>query len=163
MAAAPASDARRFLLSRACHASLIVLVCFLMEALTLSSRSFFAVIMVTFEDEFDSSRTVVSALRSLQLIVQALATPVGGQLADLFPRTTLCVGLSLCGGSLLLAATARATWQLFLTYGFLAGIGYGCCATGAASPVGISITTKYEIFGTLASVDQTWYHRSAIS
>ena len=37
----------------------------------------------------------------------------------------------------------------------LAGIGYGDCATGVALPVGMSMTTRYDILGTLASTDHT--------
>ena len=45
----------------------------------------------------------------------------------------------------------------------LAGIGYGCCHCGGESPVGMPMTTKYEIWGTLAYTANTWYHRRQIS
>ena len=95
-------------LSRGTHGFLIVMLCFLIEALTLSSRSYFAVAITEFEDQFGLSRTAVSACRSVQLVTQALATPVGGQLADNMPRTALCGGLAICGASLILAALAAS-------------------------------------------------------
>ena len=43
----------------------------------------------------------------------------------------------------------------------LAGIGYAACDCGSAAPVGMSMTTKYETWGTLASRAHTEWYRSA--
>ena len=118
-------DARTELMSRGTQGVIIVMLCFLLEALTLSSRSYFAVCLEMWEDEFSVSRTAVSSCRALQLVAQSLATPVAGQLSDSFPRLTLCFGLVVVSVSLLTSAAATRSWHLFVAYGLLGGVGFG--------------------------------------
>lgn len=130
------------LLSRTGHAVAVVCLCFFIEALTLSSRSFFAVAMTSFERQFSLSRTAISACRAVQLVTQALVTPLGGQLADASPRLAMAAGLGVCGASLVLAAISTTAWQLFLTYGFLAGIGYGATNYNVAAAIIIVVVPE---------------------
>eukprot|EP00929_Paragymnodinium_shiwhaense_P035888 TRINITY_DN19314_c0_g1_i4.p1 TRINITY_DN19314_c0_g1~~TRINITY_DN19314_c0_g1_i4.p1 ORF type:complete len:419 (-),score=35.17 TRINITY_DN19314_c0_g1_i4:988-2244(-) len=131
-------------LSPALHACLLVALLFVVEAVALASRSFFVVVLPRWEQEFGFTRTEVSLCRALQLTAQATFTAIGGQLADRSPRLTLVGGLSVLGGSVLLTSLCSAPWPLFVTYGLLAGCGYGVTNYNVASSILVRVVPEHR-------------------
>ena len=88
------------------------------------SRRTFTVFFKSFESEFSLTRAVTSGVLSVHMVLSSLFSILGGWALDRYgPRTiTLLMGLFI-GLSLLLTSQANATWQLFITYGFLFSLG----------------------------------------
>lgn len=121
----PAPSPLPLLTAEYMHAAAVIAICFVIEALALSARSYFAVCLELWEKDFGVNRTTVSSCRAVQLIAQAIATAVAGQFSDSRPQLTLSFGLALVGASLLASAASQTSWQLFLAYGLCAGVGFG--------------------------------------
>ena len=68
---------------------------------------------------------------SVLIVLQTFLSPFQGYLVDVFgPRMLLSIGSILTGLSWVLAAGARTTFELYLTYGLLGGIGTGIIYVG---------------------------------
>jgi MFS transporter, OFA family, oxalate/formate antiporter len=71
---------------------------------------------------------------SVLIVLQTFLSPFQGYLVDVFgPRMLLSVGSILTGLSWVLAAGARTTFELYLTYGLLGGIGTGIIYVGVVA------------------------------
>lgn len=119
---------------------IIVGICFLALAMTFSARSSISQIMEPLERDLGWNRSTTSGAASLALVVMAIASPIVGNLVDRFgPRVLLSAGLAAVGGGVLLAAGAHASWQFYLAYSVIAGIGFGTAATHVVSTI-VSLT-----------------------
>jgi OFA family oxalate/formate antiporter-like MFS transporter len=68
---------------------------------------------------------------SVLIVLQTFLSPFQGYLVDIFgPRILLSIGAILTGLSWVLAAGARSTFELYLTYGLFGGIGTGIIYVG---------------------------------
>jgi MFS transporter, OFA family, oxalate/formate antiporter len=68
---------------------------------------------------------------SVLIVLQTFLSPFQGYLVEVFgPRTLLSIGALLTGLSWVLAAAARSTFELYLTYGLFGGIGTGIIYVG---------------------------------
>src|SRR5580700_5219152 len=68
---------------------------------------------------------------SVLIVLQTFLSPFQGYLVDVFgPRVLLSIGAILTGLSWVLAAAARSTFELYLTYGLFGGIGTGIIYVG---------------------------------
>jgi oxalate/formate antiporter len=68
---------------------------------------------------------------SILIVLQTFFSPYQGFLVDRFgPRLLLSVGAVLTGLSWVLTASASTTWQLYLSYGLLGGLGTGIIYVG---------------------------------
>jgi OFA family oxalate/formate antiporter-like MFS transporter len=68
---------------------------------------------------------------SILIVLQTFLSPFQGYLVDLFgPRMLLSIGAIFSAASWMLAATAKSTLGLYLTYGLLGGIGTGIIYVG---------------------------------
>jgi MFS transporter, OFA family, oxalate/formate antiporter len=68
---------------------------------------------------------------SVLIVLQTFLSPFQGYLVDVFgPRILLSIGAMLTGLSWVLAAGARTSFELYLTYGLLGGIGTGIIYVG---------------------------------
>jgi MFS transporter, OFA family, oxalate/formate antiporter len=68
---------------------------------------------------------------SVLIVLQTFLSPFQGYLVDVFgPRLLLSIGAIFTGLSWVLAAGARTTFELYLTYGILGGIGTGIIYVG---------------------------------
>ncbi len=84
----------------------------------------FGVFVKPFQTQFETSRAAVSGVASLVLLVHGIFSIVMGNLSDRFgPR----VVMSACGViyalGIFLTSRTTALWQLYITYGVIAGIG----------------------------------------
>ena len=68
---------------------------------------------------------------SVLIVLQTFLSPFQGYLVEVFgPRMLLSIGAFLTGLSWVLAAAARSTFELYLTYGLFGGIGTGIIYVG---------------------------------
>ena len=104
----------------------IVVIAFLVDAISLGGRGLFSVAILYFEVEFGFDRTAASSLKSVVHICIAIATIISGQVADTCPAI-----VSLGGGILFLAlcyaliSAMSSAWQAWLIYGVFTGCGWG--------------------------------------
>jgi MFS family permease len=107
----------------------LVLIAFLVLALSFSARSLLGLTMPTLETELGWTRSVSSSAMSLALVVMGCMAPLSGALVDRFgARAILCAGLAAVGLGVSLTSVIGASWQFFLTFSLLAGLGYGMAA-----------------------------------
>jgi MFS family permease len=115
---------------------IIVGLCFLALAVSFSARTSLSQIMELLEKDMGWSRTATAAAASLAQIFMAIAAPIVGNLVDkLGPRLLLSAGLVAVGGGVMLAAGAMTTWQFYLAYSVIAGIGFGTAATHVVATI----------------------------
>jgi MFS family permease len=119
---------------------IIVGICFLALAMAFSARSSISQIMEPLERDLGWNRSTTAGAASIALVVMAIASPIVGNLVDRFgPRLLLSAGLIAVGGGVLLAAGSHASWQFYLAYSVIAGIGFGTAATHVVSTI-VSLT-----------------------
>jgi OFA family oxalate/formate antiporter-like MFS transporter len=75
-------------------------------------------------DAFGWNKSDVFLTYSIAIFVFAFATLFAGRLQDRFgPRLVATIGISLYSGGLMLTSLASELWQLYITYGIIAGEG----------------------------------------
>jgi MFS family permease len=75
---------------------------------------------------------LISSAGALALLVMALTAPIAGNFIDRFgPRKLLAAGFVILGLGLLLTTVSVAPWQLLLSFGLVAGVGFGVVAVNA--------------------------------
>lgn len=105
----------------------VVLGTFLVLAINYGVRYSFGVFVKPMAEEYQWSRSVVSAAFSLLILVYGIAGIFTGKLIDrIAPRWLITFGALLTTAGLLLTALIREPWQFFITYSLLAGIGTAC-------------------------------------
>lgn len=110
----------------------IVAYGFLAVALSSTARALLSLAMPLWESEQGWSRSLVSSAGALALLVMALTAPVAGNFIDRFgPRKLLTAGFVTLGLGLFLTTFAVAPWQLLMSFGVVAGIGFGVVAVSA--------------------------------
>lgn len=119
-----ASPTRGWVLPRWYYGWTVVAIAFLTLSAALGTRASFAVLLVPVADSFGWGRGVTAGALSLQALMRALCSvPVGAAL-DRWPSRWVFAGAAAIAGiGLALAALAREPWQLYLTFGLLAGVG----------------------------------------
>ena len=110
-----------------CTLGVAVVVCaFFCDALSIGARSFFPVVLETWEEHFGWSRSRVSGARALMYAVQGMTTPVAGHFMDVMDARTALVGaLVLLSLALALTSLIKAEWQMWAVFGALGGAAFG--------------------------------------
>ncbi|MFZ5789867.1 MAG: MFS transporter [Pseudomonadota bacterium] len=107
----------------------VVAIAFLVLALSFSARSLLGLAMPSLESELGWSRSLVSSAGATALLVMAGVAPLTGGMVDRFgARWILCAGLATVGLGMVLTAGISASWQFFLSFSLLAGLGFGMAA-----------------------------------
>ncbi|MDX2157367.1 MAG: MFS transporter [Hyphomicrobiaceae bacterium] len=102
----------------------VLLLCFTMNMLARGATEVFAVFLLPVERALGASRSEMTAVYSLFMLVIGLGGPLAGTTFDkLGARASYCTGLVLLGASLYLAGSITAVWQYALTVGLAAGLG----------------------------------------
>lgn len=84
----------------------------------------FSIFMVPLLEEFRWSRALTAGALSVSTLLQGLLAPIVGIAVDrLGPRRVILAGVFLLSAALMLAATVRAPWQLYLYTGVLGAMG----------------------------------------
>ncbi len=143
-------------------ASLILII---MDGLLLYS---FGVFLPYLNKEFGFSRAVGSSIFSLRSVVLAFSLTLAGRLVDKYdPRVVIVSGGAIAALGMLLSGIATKGWHLYVSYGFLIGLGDGvlyitCVAvvsrwfiTKRALAIGI-ITTGIPLSGLITNPLTAW-------
>lgn len=89
-------------------------------------RGSFGVFIKPLEAEFGWTRSMLSGVASLSLLLWGATGPVVGYLADRWgPRRVILVAVSVLGVGSLLTSEVSTLWQLYLTVGLLMPVGAG--------------------------------------
>ena len=116
--------------SPASRAIIVVALGFLALALAYSARAVLGLSMPIWETQMDWSRSYVSNVAAIALLVMAIVAPVSGYLLDRKGlRFTLLVGLIAVCLSSVLVSVAESRWMLFIGFGVIGGVGFGIVAT----------------------------------
>ncbi len=103
---------------------LIIAVAFCTMAMSVSARTSFSLMLPPLIDEFGWSRGVVAGAFSFGFLVSAVLSPLVGRIVDRHgPRPVILAGVAMVVAGMLLAASIRQEWQLYLTLGLLVGSG----------------------------------------
>jgi MFS family permease len=102
----------------------VLALTFLMNMLGRGATEAFAVFLLPVETALGVTRSEISGVYSLFMLVIGLSGPLAGGVFDrLGARASYVSGLVLLGGSLYLAGSATALWHYALTIGLAAGLG----------------------------------------
>jgi len=118
---------------------IVVATSFIIYALILGSRYCFGVFFKPIGNELDLTRTAISSIFSIHMLLCPAFAMLGGWLLDRYgPRVVVfSMGFFACL-SLLLTSQANSSWQLFITYSLLLAIG-----TGPGYTVLMSTTSRW--------------------
>jgi len=105
---------------------IVVATSFIISALMFGSRYCFGVFFKSLGNEFDLTRTAISSIFSIYMVLCPAFAMLGGWLLDRYgPRVVVfSMGVFSCL-SLLLTSQANSLWQLFIAYSLLLAIGTG--------------------------------------
>lgn len=112
-------------------AILILVLCFLLNALSRGVGESFTTFLLVLTEEFKADRADVAAIYSLQMLLAGCAAPLAGYCFDRFGPLRLYIGgLVLLIGGLLAASFSGQLWQLYLFIGI--GVGSAAASLGNA-------------------------------
>jgi MFS family permease len=105
-------------------AAAVLATCFLLNMLGRGLGDTYAVFVVPLERDLGWSRSQVTGVYSLYLLVNGFTAPLVGMVFDrLGPRWVYGAGTLCLGGAFFLAAGITSLWQFYLLIGALVGIG----------------------------------------
>src|SRR3954449_8899774 len=121
------------------YAWTVLLLCFFAILCAQGVRLSFGAFVRPWQDAFDASRGTITLIGSLSFLVYGGSQPFVGRAVDRFGiRRVLVVSSLLVALGLALSAAAQSPWQLALTYGVIASLGFG-----GASGVSASVAVTY--------------------
>jgi sugar phosphate permease len=116
----------------------VLALCFFAILCAQGVRLSFGAFVRPWEEAFDVSRGTITLIGSLSFLVYGGSQPFVGRTVDRFGiRRTLVVSSLLVAAGLALSAAAQSPWQLALTYGVIASLGFGG-ASGVAASVAVT-------------------------
>ena len=102
----------------------VLAVAFAFNVLGRGAGETYAVFLLPLEREFGWSRSQLTSVYSVYLLVGGLIAPLVGTLFDrIGPRAVYTAGLAVLTAAYLLAGTLSSLWQFYLYVGFLIGLG----------------------------------------
>jgi len=102
----------------------VLAVAFVFNVLGRGAGETYAVFLLPLEREFGWSRSQLTSVYSVYLLVGGLIAPLVGTLFDrIGPRAVYTAGLACLAAAYLLAGTLSSLWQFYLYVGFLIGLG----------------------------------------
>jgi MFS family permease len=111
------------------RAWLVAGVTFLVLIASAAFRSSFGVMIVPFEDEFGWTRSVTSLAVSINLVLYGLTAPFAAALMERFGIARIASGaMALIALGTGLTVVMTQSWQLWLLWGVLVGLGTGATA-----------------------------------
>lgn len=121
------------------YAWTVLLLCFFAILCAQGVRLSFGAFVRPWEEAFGASRGAITLIGSLSFLVYGFSQPFVGRAVDRFGiRRTLVVSSLLVAAGLSISALAQSPWQLALSYGVLASVGFG-----GASGVTASVAVTY--------------------
>lgn len=102
----------------------VLTLAFVMNMLGRGATESFAVFLLPVERALGATRSEITGVYSLFMLVNGLAGPFAGTVFDrLGARASYCSGLLLLGGGLYFAGSATVVWHYAATIGLAAGLG----------------------------------------
>jgi MFS family permease len=102
----------------------VLTLAFVMNMLGRGATEAFAVFLLPVEKALGASRSEITGVYSLFMLVLGIAGPLAGFVFDrLGARASYCSGLFVLGGSLYLAGSVTAVWHYALAVGLVSGLG----------------------------------------
>jgi predicted MFS family arabinose efflux permease len=113
------------------HRAIIVIALgFLALALVYSARAALGLAMPIWEDQMGWSRSYVSNVAAIALLVMAVIAPISGIMLDRKGlRFTLLIGLVAVCLSCIVVSISESRLMLFIGFGVIGGVGFGIVAT----------------------------------
>jgi sugar phosphate permease len=113
-------------------------LCFFAILCAQGVRLSFGAFVRPWEDAFGASRGTIALIGSLSFLVYGGSQPFVGRAVDRFGiRRTLAISTLVVAAGLALSSAAQTTWQLALSYGVVASLGFGG-ASGVAASVAVT-------------------------
>ncbi len=120
------------------YAWTVLALCFFAILCAQGVRLSFGAFVRPWEEAFGASRGSIALIGSLSFLVYGGSQPFVGRAVDRFGiRRTLALSTLVVAAGLALTAAAQSTWQLALTYGVIASLGFGG-ASGVAASVAVT-------------------------
>jgi sugar phosphate permease len=120
------------------YAWTVLALCFFAILCAQGVRLSFGAFVRPWEDEFGVSRGSITLIGSLSFLVYGGSQPFVGRAVDRFGiRRVLVASSLLVAAGLALSAAVQAPWQLAITYGIVASVGFGG-ASGVAASVAVT-------------------------
>jgi sugar phosphate permease len=120
------------------YAWTVLALCFFAILCAQGVRLSFGAFVRPWEAAFGVSRGEIALIGSLSFLVYGGSQPFVGRAVDRFGiRRTLAVSTLVVAAGMALSATARSPWQLAVTYGIVASLGFGG-ASGVAASVAVT-------------------------
>ncbi|MEE9276399.1 MAG: MFS transporter [bacterium] len=105
---------------------ILISACFVLLSISGGMNFNFGIFIKPFADEFQWSRSVISAGYSIYMGMLALSAVLLGGLADRYgARPVVLAGALIYGVSLLLSSRIQSLWEFYLLAGVVAGLGRG--------------------------------------
>jgi MFS family permease len=134
------------------YAWVVVWATFVCLALIFGVSYSFAAFFESFASEFSAQRADVSWIFGLSGFVYFVLGAGGGMLADrLGPRTVCSAGMALIALGLLVTSWASSLLAVYISYGFLVGLGIALVYTPSIASVQPWFTTRRGLAGGIAS------------
>jgi MFS family permease len=103
------------------------------QALTLQ---IFGIFLIPLTEQFGWERGALSGAYSLSFLLSGILGIFTGRLSDNYgPRILLTVSGLIMGAALILMSYVDSLWQVYFVWGFLLGVGRGCCLVPLVSTV----------------------------
>ncbi len=114
----------------------MVFVGFTVLAVAFSARAALSLVMPTWQEEFEWSRSFISSVGGTALILMALVAPVAGWLVDKRgSKETLLLGLALLAVGCGLVAVMQTKLLFIIGFGVVSALGFGLAATHVVATV----------------------------
>lgn len=134
------------------YAWFVLLSCFLIFGLTFGVIKSFGVFYVEIHQYFETTATETSWITSIALATIHFAAPVSSALSAHYShRSVVIMGGLICSIGVMFGAFARNLIELYLTVGFLNGLGYTMTWTPSMTMLGLYFEKRRPIANALAS------------
>uniref|UniRef100_A0A3B4AWE9 Major facilitator superfamily (MFS) profile domain-containing protein n=1 Tax=Periophthalmus magnuspinnatus TaxID=409849 RepID=A0A3B4AWE9_9GOBI len=137
------------------YAWFILLSGFTVFGLTFGVIKSFGVFYVEIHHYFDTSATTASWITSIAVAAVHVAAPLASALSARFGhRSIVMIGGLVCSAGVISGSFARNLLELYLTVGFLNGLGYALVWTPTVTMVGLYFDRKRPVANALSSAGE---------
>ncbi|XP_037307485.2 monocarboxylate transporter 2 [Pungitius pungitius] len=137
------------------HAWFILLSCFLVFGLTFGVIKAFGVFYVEIHQSFETTATGTSWITSIAVATIHVVAPVASALSARFShRSVAMMGGLICSVGVVSGAFARNLIELYLTVGFLNGLGYAMTWTPTVTMLGLYFERRRPMANAVASAGE---------